>query len=140
MVESLYAMLKAVGFTHPLHPLLVHVPMGMIIGAVVFSLAGLKWPRESLDKTAHHCAILALVTVLPTIAAGVLDWLHAFGGVWQALIVIKFILAFLLTILLVIAVVLPSRGASRQQLMIVYLLCLACAGGLGFSGGELIYG
>ncbi len=140
MVESLYAMLKAVGFTHPLHPLLVHVPMGMIIGAVVFSLAGLKWPRESLDKTAHHCAILALVTVLPTIAAGVLDWLHAFGGVWQALIVIKFILAFLLTILLVIAVVLPSRGASRQQLMTVYLLCLACAGGLGFSGGELIYG
>ena len=140
MVESLYALLKAVGFTHPLHPLLVHVPMGMIIGAVVFSLVGLKWPKENLDKTAHHCAILALLAILPTIAAGILDWLHAFGGEWQTLIVVKFVLASLLTVLLVIAVILPSRGATRQQIVIVYLLCLACAGGLGFSGGELIYG
>ena len=42
MVESLYTFLAAVGFTHPLHPMLTHVPMGMIIGMVVFSLLGQK--------------------------------------------------------------------------------------------------
>lgn len=140
MIENLYAQLKAIGFTHPLHPLLVHVPMGMIIGAVVFSLAGLKWQKENLDQTAYHCSVLALLAVIPTIIAGILDWQHSFGGEWQTLIVVKFVLGILLTVLLVVAVVLKNKGASQRQLFIIYFLCLACAGGLGFSGGELIYG
>ena len=41
MIESIYAALAKVGFTHPLHPILVHVPMGMIIGMFIFSLLGL---------------------------------------------------------------------------------------------------
>jgi uncharacterized membrane protein len=140
MIENLYGLLKAIGFTHPLHPLLVHVPMGMVIGTVVFSLAGLIWQKENLDQTAYHCSVLALVAVIPTIIAGILDWQHAFGGEWRTLIVVKFVLGILLTVLLAIAVVLKQKGASRKQLLILYFLCLACAGGLGFSGGELVYG
>jgi uncharacterized membrane protein len=140
MLEGLYAFLEKVGFDHPLHPMLTHVPMGMIIGAVVFSLAGLIWKNQHFDRTAFHCSVLALLGIVPVIGAGILDWQHLMEGSWITLIIIKMILATLLTVLLVIAIVLKQRGAEPKTLVLVYFLCLACAGGLGYSGGELIFG
>lgn len=140
MIEGLYGMLAALGFAHPLHPMLVHVPMGMVIGAVVFSLASYIWKNHNLEQTAFHCSVVGLLAVVPTIIAGILDWQQYFSGEWELLIVVKFILGTLLTVLLASAVVLRMKGAEKKKLLIIYLLCLACAGGLGFSGGELVYG
>jgi len=67
MIEGLYALLEKVGFNHPLHPMLTHVPMGMIIGAVVFSLVGFIWKNQNLSQTAFHCALLALLAIVPVI-------------------------------------------------------------------------
>lgn len=140
MIEGLYAFLEKVGFGHPVHPMLTHVPMGMIIGAVIFSLAGLIWKNQQLDRTAFHCSVLALLGIVPVIGAGILDWQHFMQGSWNTLIIIKMILGTILTVLLVVAVVLKLRGAEPKPLVIVYFLCLACASGLGFFGGELIFG
>lgn len=140
MVESLYSFLAAVGFTHPLHPMLTHIPMGMIIGMVVFSLLGLLWKNDDLAQTAFHCSVLALLAIGPVIAAGILDWMHLQQGEWNKFIVIKMILGALLTILLIISVTLKNKGASPSKMLLLYLLCLACAGGLGYSGGTLVYG
>ena len=140
MIESLYALLEKVGFNHPLHPMLTHVPMGMIIGAAVFSLAGFKWKNQHLNQTAYHCALLALLAIVPVIGAGLLDWQHLMTGSWNIYIIVKMILAVILTLLLTLSVVLWHKRAEPQTLFIVYLLCMACAGGLGFSGGELVYG
>ena len=140
MIAQFYATLQSFGFTHPLHPMLVHLPMGMIVGAVVFSLAAVRWPNSHLRQTAGHCAILALIGIGPTIAAGTMDWLHRYGGLWQPLIVAKFALAGLLTALLALAVWRNSCGDTPGRMCLYYLLCLACAGGLGFAGGELVYG
>ena len=140
MIEGLYALLEKVGFTHPLHPMLTHVPMGMIIGAVVFSLVGFIWQNQNLGQTAYHCALLALLAIVPVIVAGLLDWQHLMAGSWNIFIIVKMSLAVVLTVFLALAVVLKHRGAEHKTLFIVYLLCLACAGGLGYSGGELVYG
>jgi len=140
MIDKLYAMLEMVGFHHPLHPLMVHIPMGMVIGMVLFALAGMVWKKEGLERTAYHCSILALIFVIPTLITGFLDWQGKLGGEWQPLIVIKVILGLVLTGLLTLAVVWKHRGIEQKKRLILYLLCLACAGGLGFSGGELVYG
>lgn len=140
MVENLYLFLEKVGFTHPLHPMLTHAPMGMIIGMVVFSLLGLILRNGNLGQTAFHCSVLALLSVVPVIGAGVLDWLHLLEGEWNIFIKIKMILGVLLTILLFISVILKSKGTTPGKMLLIYLLCLACAGGLGYSGGELVYG
>lgn len=140
MIEGLYALLEKVGFGHPLHPMLTHVPMGMIIGAVLFSLAGQKWKNQHLDQSAYHCALVALLAIVPVMIAGMLDWQHFMEGAWNIYIIVKMILATILTLLLAYAVLLRHKGAEPKQLLVVYLLCLACAGGLGFSGGELVYG
>lgn len=140
MVENFYSFLEKVGFAHPLHPMLTHVPMGMIIGMVVFSLLGFIWKNGSFRQTAYHCSVLALLTILPVIGAGMLDWLHLMEGEWNVFIKIKMILAVLLTILLTVAVILKRKGTAPSKMLLIYLLCLACAGGLGYSGGELVYG
>jgi uncharacterized membrane protein len=140
MVESLYSFLASVGFTHPLHPMLTHVPMGMIIGMVVFSLFALLWNNTDLAETAFHCSILALLSIIPVIGAGVLDWLHLQQGEWNKYIIAKMILGTLLTIFLAISVVMKKKGVSPVKMLLYYFLCLACAGGLGFSGGQLVYG
>jgi uncharacterized membrane protein len=140
MIENLYDILAKLGFTHPLHPMLTHVPMGMIIGMVVFSLLGLIWQDKFFNRTAYHCSILALFGVVPVIIAGILDWLQFMEGEWLTFIIIKMVLGALLTILLTISVVLKSKEGSPKLVFLFYILCLACAGGLGYSGGSLIFG
>ncbi len=140
MIEKFYALLAQFGFNHPLHPMLTHVPMGMIIGMVVFSFFGLLWQGKNLNRTAYHCSVLALLGVIPVLIAGTLDWLQFMDGEWILFIIIKMGLGTLLTILLMISVISKSRGAEPKKMFFLYLLCLACAGGLGYSGGELVYG
>lgn len=140
MVETIYSFLESVGFGHPLHPMLTHAPMGMIIGMVAFGLFGLLWNNDDLFQSAYYCSVLALLSILPVIGAGVMDWLHYLEGEWNVFIIIKLILGALLTLLLIVSVTLKNSGAEKKTLLLFYFLCLACAGGLGYSGGELVYG
>ncbi len=140
MIENLYEIMEKLGFSHPLHPMLTHVPMGMIIGMVLFSFLGLIWQSKHFNRTAYHCSILALLGVVPVITAGILDWLKFMEGEWITFIIIKMVLAALLTIFLTISVVLKSKNGGPKTIFLLYILCLACAGGLGYSGGELVFG
>lgn len=140
MVESLYTTLEQIGFTHPLHPVLTHAPMGMIIGMMLFGTLALIWKDKHFSLVAYYCSVVALISIFPTAFLGILDWLHFLEGDLITLIIIKMVLTVVLTILLIISVVLRNKGATPQSLIIFYLLCMACAGGLGFSGGELVFG
>ena len=140
MVENFYSLLAKIGYSHPVHPMLTHVPMGMIIGMVVFSFIGLIWKNKNFGQTAYYCSVFALVAILPVIGAGLLDWLHFQQGEWNPYIITKMILAPVLTILLIIAVILKHKGTLPGKMFLIYFLCLACAGGLGYCGGTLVYG
>lgn len=140
MTDFIFSTLEAVGFAHPLHPALTHIPMGMVIGCFFFGLAALFTKNTSFLKSALHCSIVGLLFIIPTIIAGFLDWQYFFGATMSVFIIIKFVLAFALTILLAYSVRVNMQGGTPKQLFLIYALCLACAGGLGFSGGELIYG
>ena len=100
MTEIIFEFLNKIGFTHPLHPALTHIPMGMVMGAVVFRMASFLPRLKFLAKTGYHCIILGLLGVFPTAFAGYLDWQHTFGGEWEFLIILKIVLAAVLTILL----------------------------------------
>lgn len=140
MVENIYSLLESIGFSHPLHPMLTHIPMGMIIGMVVFSSLALVRQNGTLDKTAYHCSVLALLSILPVIVAGILDWLQFQEGEWNEFIIIKMVLGGVLTVLLTASVIFKKRESTNKKMFLIYLACLACAGGLGYSGGELVYG
>jgi len=131
MTEFLYQTLAKIGYTHPLHPVLTHVVMGMVIGGFVFGLVAWLFRRPNLAQTGRHCMGLALIALFPTALVGYMDWQHRFSGAWLFPIKIKIILAAVLLVLLVAAVVLGSRARkSSKNLLIGYLLCLATVIGI----------
>ena len=141
MTEVIFGFLNSIGFTHPIHPAFTHIPMGMVIGAVVFRLASFLPRMKMLARTGYHCVILALLGIAPTIFTGYLDWQHRFGGNWEFLIVLKMVLAGVLTVLLLLTAIKDdpeNRGFHRRTAW--YLLMMVVAIGLGYSGGELQYG
>ena len=141
MIESIYQTLAKIGFTHPLHPPATHLPAGLIIGAFVFALIAWIFNRKNLAQTARHCLVLALVMAVPTILLGLMDWQHRFGGAYLFEIKMKLVLAGILLFLLLVAVVYASLvGAFTKTVVAIYALCLATVIGLGYFGGELVYG
>ncbi|TKB06468.1 DUF2231 domain-containing protein [Desulforhopalus sp. IMCC35007] len=140
MTEFIFSTLEAIGFAHPLHPALTHIPMGMVIGCFFFGLVAFVTRKAVFLKTSLHCSVLALIFIIPTIFAGYLDWQQFFGGTMSIFITIKIVLAIVLTLLLAYSIRENIQGAGVGKMFLLYTLCLACAGGLGFSGGEIIYG
>ena len=97
MIESFYNLLAMFGFHHPIHPIVVHLPMGLVVGSVAFSLADMKWPDKNYATTAFHCIVLSLISVVPVYIAGLLDWQQWFAGDVNQWIIIKLILGVVLT-------------------------------------------
>lgn len=141
MTEFIFEFLNKVGFAHPLHPALTHVPMGMVMGAVTFRLASFLPKLKFLAKTGYHCVILGLLGIPPTVFTGYLDWQHTYDGEWEFLIVLKMVLAFVLTVTLItITITDDPENPKLNKKTALYLFIVVLAIGLGFSGGELQYG
>lgn len=141
MVEMIFNMLHMVGFTHPVHPAMTHIPMGMVMGAFFFGLAGIILKKPDFFKSAHHCVGLGLIFILPTAFAGYLDWEHTMDGQWETLIIVKMVLAVILTLLLGVSFTLGRKeDVNNNIIFALYVLCLMCAVGLGYSGGSLQFG
>lgn len=141
MTEIIFEFLNKVGFAHPIHPALTHIPMGMVMGAVTFRMVSFLPKLKFLAKTGYHCIIFGLLGIFPTVFAGYLDWQHTFGGEWEFLIILKIVLAIVLTIILAaIAIMDDPENPKFDKQTIFYLLAMIVTAGLGFSGGELQYG
>ena len=141
MIESIYQTLAKIGYTHPLHPPATHLPAGLIIAAFLFALIAWIFNRKNLAKSARHCLILALIMAGPTILLGLMDWQYRFGGAWLFEIKMKLILAGILLLLLLLAAVYGIlAGAFTKVVVVIYALCLLTVIGLGYFGGELVYG
>ena len=140
-MESVYQTLAKIGYTHPLHPTLTHLVMGLVMGAFIFVLIAMFFRRESLARTAWRCMVLALIALLPTAVLGYADWQHRFAGDLIFPITMKLILAGLLLVLLVVAIVMGFRTENwSKNVVTIYAVCLVVVIGIGYFGGELVYG
>lgn len=141
MASVLYEWLSGIGYHHPLHPALTHLPVGLTIAGFIFIVLAFFLNRPNFAQTAKHCAVLALLAAMPTVFVGYLDWQHYYGGSLIFPIKMKLGLAFALVVLLLAAVFtgMQSERTSVGRLS-VHLLSLLVVIGLGYFGGELIYG
>jgi uncharacterized membrane protein len=141
MITFLYNTLAKVGYTHPIHPPVTHLTIGMVIGAFLFGIVAWKLRHQALAKTAHHCIILAIVALFPTILSGLMDWQHYYAGGWLFAIKMKLGLAVLLFILLVFALIAGYKAETvSKSAVILYALCLVNVTAIGYFGGELVFG
>lgn len=70
-----------------------------------------------------------------------MDWQYSFGGAWVTPIKIKMGLAVVMTILLVILHLIGKRAEeSPARVLIIYGLTTLTAIGMGYTGGQLLYG
>jgi uncharacterized membrane protein len=140
MVGWIYQFFTSLGYTHPIHPALVHVPIGNVVAALVFGVIGLVLKNQTMGRAAYYAIALALVSLFPGIFFAVTDWLHYFGGAWLFPIKMKVVLASVLTLILLIAIVTGRRDAGATvRGVVLSFLCLLIAAGLGYFGADLVY-
>lgn len=139
-IEAIYRFIEELGYSHPLHPILVHLTIGLVIATLLFSLLSTVPRYSKYAVTARHCATMAFFSVFPTALLGVMDWLYYYGGSLIHPIEMKIYLASALGVLLLLAIVLHLRFTSRSPLLIaIYLFAVAAVTGLGYFGGELVF-
>ena len=141
MLQFLYNTLAKVGYTHPIHPPVTHLTVGMVIGGFLFGIVAWKLRHRALAKTAHHCIILALIALFPTVLSGLMDWQHFYAGGWLFAIKMKLTLAVLLFILLLFALSAGYKAETvSKSAVILYTVCLVNVTAIGYFGGELVFG
>lgn len=141
-IDAFYRFLNSLGYIHPVHPALVHMPIGLGIGALVFGwFARLsKGTRKSLQLAARYCSVLASLFWFPVVLFGLTDWQHFFNAAWLFQIKIKLILAATLFVLLTISFFIGSKGREGAKgLLVVYTLIFFNVVGSGYFGGQLVY-
>jgi|WetSurMetagenome_2_1015567.scaffolds.fasta_scaffold02817_4 uncharacterized membrane protein len=140
-MEFLYRISQNIGFDHPLHPPLTHMPIGLVVSAFIFLLAAVMLKRNgTLIKTAYYCIVLSLIFLFPTAFLGYTDWLRFYGGVWSFPIKIKIILTIALLVLLTLVIIMEIKNlGDLLSKTVVYLLCVLCVIGLGYFGGDLVF-
>jgi uncharacterized membrane protein len=141
MIAAFYAFLQSLGYPHPVHPALAHIPIGLVTGALVFGYIALLLGRPLFGWSARHCLILAWLFWFPTVLFGVMDWQYFYAGVWLNPFKMKIILAGVLFILLSVGILIsrnPDNGVRGP--VVIYTLCFFCVVGLGWYGGNLVFG
>jgi len=141
MTEFLYEALEKIGFIHPIHPPLTHIPMGLVFGAFIFALIALLFRRPILPQLAYNRIILlALILSFPTMLFGYTDWQHFYEGAWLSPIKIKLVLSGILVILLFIALMVGRNAkAETKATLTIYTLCFLTVIVLGYFGGQLVF-
>jgi uncharacterized membrane protein len=157
MIHAFYQLLARLGYDHPIHPMITHITIGLTIGTLVFGLVSLLFRRVRLKLTAWHCAVLSVISVVPTAFFGYLDWQEKLKGQWIPAIVIKMILAAALFACLLAALLLgrdpqgetagtsagtsgrPWRSPRAVAALVLYAICTGIVVALGYFGGSLVY-
>jgi uncharacterized membrane protein len=141
MLDDIYGFLQAVGYHHPIHPTEVHMPIGLVVATLAFSLAARVFHRPILAQVSRYCFILAFLFLFPTIIFGIMDWQYYYNGLWLHAIRVKLVLAGILFVLLSIGVFLNRRGeAPFGRIIPIYSLSFLTVVALGYYGGELVLG
>jgi nitrite reductase/ring-hydroxylating ferredoxin subunit/uncharacterized membrane protein len=60
--------------SHPIHPMLVVMPIGLLIGSWIFDLIGKATNNELLWAASYYCAIAGIVAGFCAAIPGLIDW------------------------------------------------------------------
>ncbi len=140
-MEAFYQALKDFGYTHPVHPTMVYLPIGGVMAAFIFAIIAVLFRKSNFAVSARHSILLAFIASFPTIFLGYMDWQHYYGGNWMFPIKMKMFLASLLVILLFITALNHYRYKSGMKIILpLYVLCFLNVVGIGYFGGEIVFG
>ena len=118
------------GLGHPLHPAVVHAPLGAWLMATVLDVTG-------NDEAADRALLLGTVAAVPTIALGWLDWANTRGTARRVGVVHGLLNEAVFT-LNVVSLWARARGKRRLGKGLSGA-AMAVSGVSAFLGGHLVY-
>lgn len=140
MLESVYEFIQQLGYTHPLHPTMVSMPIGLLVGAFCLAAFAVGSRRTGLLACARSCLVIALLFLIPTVLAGLMDWQHYYSGALLTPIKWKMGLAALLFVLLLASLIFGrGKETSGKPFLVLSGLALLPVIGLGYLGGNLVF-
>jgi mono/diheme cytochrome c family protein len=140
-LDLFYDLLARLGYSHPLHAAVSHMPIALPLTAFFMLLVAIVWRRSTVALSAHHAFVAALLFYFPTVLFGITDWQRFYGGAWLPQIKIKIALAAALLPVLVIGVLLGRKSeGKRGALALVYTCAVLGVGALGYYGGDIVFG
>jgi mono/diheme cytochrome c family protein len=139
MIDFIFQVLVKMGYTHPLHPPITHLPVGLAAGAFIFALVALLSRRTILPSLSYdRIILLAFIFAFPTIFSGYMDWQHHYYGAWLHPIKIKLVLSGVFLVLLFVGLIYGRKaGGESKGPLAIYALCFLCVTGLGYYGAQL---
>ena len=139
MIDFIFQAFGKMGYTHPLHPPITHLPMGLLVAAFIFALVALLFQRTILPSLSYdRIILLAIIFAFPTIFLGYADWQHHYYGAWLHPIKVKFVLSGVFLILLFVGLIYGRKaGGESKGALAIYALCFLSVTGLGFYGAQL---
>ncbi len=139
-MDSFYQLLERIGYVHPIHPPVTHLPVGLVIGAFLLGLASYIFRSQSAGRASRYCMLIAVVSLVPTALFGYMDWQRFYAGGWLMPVKVKMVLASILLILTVASLV-AGRWNDKTSVPLtgMYTLALFVVLGLGWFGGELAF-
>ncbi len=130
----------------PLHPMLVHFPIALLITSVLFDAVGAMWKRETFREGALWLLVLGLAGgVAAAVAGDMAEEMAEKAGIAESLIETHETLAFATLGLFGLLMVwrLWLRNHFTRSTMTAYFLAAAIGLGLlsatGHFGGDLVY-
>lgn len=129
--------------SHPIHPMLVVLPLGLFLGSWILDLIGKATNNERLWAASFYCAIVGLVGGFCAAIPGVIDWFTVVPprssaknrGLLHASLNALVLIAFL-----AITVRRPSAIAEPGGFeLILMTLAITVLGVSGWLGGTLSY-
>ncbi len=130
-------------FGHPIHPMLIVFPLGLLATAVIFDILYLVFDNQTFATVAYWMIAAGIIGGLIAALFGLLDWLAIPNdtraksvGLWHGLGNFVIVLLFAGSWLL--------RNGDEQNLPGTLALLLSFAGAAlslltGWLGGELVY-
>jgi uncharacterized membrane protein len=128
---------------HPLHPLLIVLPLGLLSIAVIFDIVQLLTGNNTFSIAAYWNIAAGVVTGLLAAAAGLRDWLAIPGGTRAKTVGALHGLGNLIVVVLFAASWWMRRDSvdyvPDTLAFFLGLVAFGIAGFTGWLGGELVY-
>jgi uncharacterized membrane protein len=126
---------------HPIHPMLIPFPLGLLGAAFVFDLIDAWGGSEALGQAAHYMIAAGIVSGLLAAVFGAIDWLAIPGGTRAKRIATLHGLGNVAIVALFAIVWLIRRDeAANQTTLVLVIEAIAVVGAVvtGWLGGELV--
>jgi uncharacterized membrane protein len=135
-------------FGHPLHPMSVHLPIGLLAAATLFDLLGLAAVVEGAWRFSLWCVGLGLVSGVPAVITGLLDYAALPRGhraetaaTWHLSVMLAALAAYGVRALLSFVGDSPGAPVPAQPYLVsgLSVVGVVLLGLGGWLGGQLVY-